>query len=285
MAKQKVEEWWEDTVKDARSAREESVDSALSAALLGIPMSFQTFRGARSLRLGDSPATVTTVELPPKERALTAGKKMQEWAKQGISDARAGKFDPNTASGASQRYADWLAGGDFITGRISQAYQDSKRDPAVGKLVEAAVTLGTRAREKTVQYATDLSLWNQAVLHVDEGVKLLGENLGVALNWTADKVLKPLLIGAGVLGGVYLFLQFGLPRLMAKKGGIKSNPVTSYRTFIRSSKNWQEFGSARKHTVDRRLTYDEAKRACAAYNAERTPAQVRRGTYMEFEGE
>ena len=55
-----------------------------------------------------------------------------------------------------------------------------------------------------------------------------------------------------------------------------------YRTFKRSCRNWSEFGSARKTTVDRDLTGDEARRACDAYNSSRTAAQIRRGTKMEF---
>ena len=58
--------------------------------------------------------------------------------------------------------------------------------------------------------------------------------------------------------------------------------TTKYHTFIRSANNFSEFSSSRKRTVDTGLTYDEAKRACAAYNAELSPSQKRRGTKMEF---
>jgi len=61
--------------------------------------------------------------------------------------------------------------------------------------------------------------------------------------------------------------------------------MPTYRTFKRSCKNWKEFGKARKITVDRGLTYDEARRACEAFNNNRTPAQERKGTKMEFEAE
>lgn len=56
-----------------------------------------------------------------------------------------------------------------------------------------------------------------------------------------------------------------------------------YRTFIRSCRNWREFASARKRTVDRGLSYDEARRACEAYNRNLTSRQIKRGTKMEFE--
>ncbi|MDE2103156.1 MAG: hypothetical protein KGL39_38275 [Patescibacteria group bacterium] len=55
-----------------------------------------------------------------------------------------------------------------------------------------------------------------------------------------------------------------------------------YYTFLRSARSWQTFASARKRVVDRGLTYDEARRACEAYNSQRTAAQIARGTKMEF---
>lgn len=57
----------------------------------------------------------------------------------------------------------------------------------------------------------------------------------------------------------------------------------NYRTFKRSATDWKSFSSARKITEDRNLTYDEACRACQAFNESRTSAQIRRGTNMEFE--
>ena len=61
--------------------------------------------------------------------------------------------------------------------------------------------------------------------------------------------------------------------------------MITYRTFIRTCNGWESFGKARKRTVDRRLSYDEARRAALAWNADRTPAQKRRGTMMEFDQE
>ena len=61
--------------------------------------------------------------------------------------------------------------------------------------------------------------------------------------------------------------------------------MTTYRTFIRSCRNWAQFAHNRKRTVDRRLSYDEARRAADAYNRDRSAAQRRNGTMMEFESE
>lgn len=56
----------------------------------------------------------------------------------------------------------------------------------------------------------------------------------------------------------------------------------TYTTFKRSATSWQEFARARKITVDRGLTLDEARRACEAFNAARTKRQIDKGTKMEF---
>ena len=56
----------------------------------------------------------------------------------------------------------------------------------------------------------------------------------------------------------------------------------TYRTFLRSCTDWKSFSSARKITQDTGLTYEEAQRACATYNDNRKPAQIRTGTKMEF---
>ena len=58
--------------------------------------------------------------------------------------------------------------------------------------------------------------------------------------------------------------------------------MPTYKTFLRSCTSWQQFGSARKVIQDRGLTYEEARRACQAYNAKRTARQVERGNKMEF---
>lgn len=58
------------------------------------------------------------------------------------------------------------------------------------------------------------------------------------------------------------------------------NPT--YKTFMRSATSFASFAKARKRTVDKGLTYDEARRACENYNKNRTPAEVQAGTKMEF---
>jgi hypothetical protein len=58
-----------------------------------------------------------------------------------------------------------------------------------------------------------------------------------------------------------------------------------YRTFKRSCTNWKDFGSARKITDERGLTLEEARRRCDDFNNNRTAAQVKKGTKMEFEQE
>ena len=59
--------------------------------------------------------------------------------------------------------------------------------------------------------------------------------------------------------------------------------VTYYRTFKRSATNFDEFSSARKLTVETGLTANQAREKCADYNDNRTPAQIAKGTKMEFE--
>ncbi len=61
--------------------------------------------------------------------------------------------------------------------------------------------------------------------------------------------------------------------------------MNKYKTFKRSANTWSQFGSARKITVDTGLTFDEARRACERFNNSRTPAQIRKGTKLEFTAE
>lgn len=58
--------------------------------------------------------------------------------------------------------------------------------------------------------------------------------------------------------------------------------MTTYKTFKRSVRSFEEFSRARKMTVDTGLTYDEAKRSCEQFNTNRTAAQIRKGTKLEF---
>lgn len=59
----------------------------------------------------------------------------------------------------------------------------------------------------------------------------------------------------------------------------------TYKTFIRSCKNWYQFAKSRKITQHTGLTYDEAKKLCAEYNQNRTARQISKGTMMEFTSE
>ncbi|MDO8597530.1 MAG: hypothetical protein Q7R45_13015 [Sulfuricaulis sp.] len=58
--------------------------------------------------------------------------------------------------------------------------------------------------------------------------------------------------------------------------------MRNYKTFLRSANSFEEFARARKITVDRGLTEEEARRACSRYNDNRTPAQIRKGTKLEY---
>lgn len=58
--------------------------------------------------------------------------------------------------------------------------------------------------------------------------------------------------------------------------------MATYRTFKRSCTNWREFARARKITVDTGLTAEQAVERCRVFNDNRTAAQIRRGTKLEF---
>ena len=61
--------------------------------------------------------------------------------------------------------------------------------------------------------------------------------------------------------------------------------MSTYRTFKRSAKNFEEFSSATKYTDMTGLTLEEARRRCKQWNEDRTPAQIAKGTKLEFEAE
>ena len=61
--------------------------------------------------------------------------------------------------------------------------------------------------------------------------------------------------------------------------------AAAYKTFLRSARNFEEFSAARKITVDKGLTQEEARRACMEYNSSRTSAQISKGTKMEYTAE
>ncbi|MFA5321943.1 MAG: hypothetical protein WC373_04660 [Smithella sp.] len=56
-----------------------------------------------------------------------------------------------------------------------------------------------------------------------------------------------------------------------------------YKTFKRSCTGWESFAKARKMTDETELTLEQARQRCDKFNDHRTPAQVRRGTKLEFE--
>lgn len=58
--------------------------------------------------------------------------------------------------------------------------------------------------------------------------------------------------------------------------------MTTYRTFKRTCRNWREFATARKMTVNTGLTYEQARNECEEFNRNLTAAQKRRGTRLEF---
>lgn len=58
--------------------------------------------------------------------------------------------------------------------------------------------------------------------------------------------------------------------------------ATLYKTFKRSATNWKSFSAARKYGDRCDLTYAEAQQRCNWWNENRTAAQIRRGTKMEF---
>lgn len=65
--------------------------------------------------------------------------------------------------------------------------------------------------------------------------------------------------------------------------GMHMSESTRYFTFRRSARNFEEFAKAKKVISRRNLTLAEARRMCDEFNDNRTPAEVRRGTKMEFE--
>ena len=58
-----------------------------------------------------------------------------------------------------------------------------------------------------------------------------------------------------------------------------------YTTFLRAARNFSEFSSARKDTVDTELSLEDARAACQDFNDNRTQAQIDLGLKMEFEKE
>jgi len=61
--------------------------------------------------------------------------------------------------------------------------------------------------------------------------------------------------------------------------------METYRTFLRTCCNWQEFANAPKIEQASGLTLQEAREACKGYNDNRTEEERDNGTKLEFEAE
>ena len=59
----------------------------------------------------------------------------------------------------------------------------------------------------------------------------------------------------------------------------------TYRTFLRSARNFREFSVAEKIEQETNLTWEEAFAACNDFNNNRSEAEIEAGTKMEFEEE
>ena len=60
---------------------------------------------------------------------------------------------------------------------------------------------------------------------------------------------------------------------------------TTYKTFKRAARNFEEFASAEKIDVDTGLTLAEARQQCEEFKTTRTPPMIEMGLKMEFERE
>lgn len=58
--------------------------------------------------------------------------------------------------------------------------------------------------------------------------------------------------------------------------------MNNYITFLRSARNFREFGSAQKIIQETGLSLEQAKEDCANFKANRTESQIEAGTLMEF---
>ncbi len=59
----------------------------------------------------------------------------------------------------------------------------------------------------------------------------------------------------------------------------------TYKTFLRSARNFEEFASAEKIEQETGLTLQQAQDSCLIYNGNRTQDEKDAGTKMEFESE
>jgi len=94
-------------------------------------------------------------------------------------------------------------------------------------------------------------------------------------------IIKYGAIGLGLViatAGIYFVMT--RKKAPSRLRGYEMDGDESYKTFIRSMKSPTSI--SRPRTVDRGLTYDEAKRACARFNADRTTRQINSRTEMGF---
>lgn len=61
--------------------------------------------------------------------------------------------------------------------------------------------------------------------------------------------------------------------------------MKTYRTFLRSANNLEEFSKAEKIEQETGLDYSEARVSCANFNNNRNQNEIDAGTKMEFEEE
>ncbi len=64
-----------------------------------------------------------------------------------------------------------------------------------------------------------------------------------------------------------------------------SDEAKTYRTFLRSANNFEEFASADKREVDTGLLWEVARQACNEWNNNRSKHDILSGTKLEFEEE
>ena len=57
---------------------------------------------------------------------------------------------------------------------------------------------------------------------------------------------------------------------------------TMFKVFKRSCRNWEEFARARKFFFAWAMTETEARAMCERFNNNRSAAQIRKGTKLEY---
>lgn len=138
--------------------------------------------------------------------------------------------------------------------------------PNTSAIRRAGTTYGHRLNPSAYLPATDVYRVNQHIVRWPDGTWHLMS--AQSRRYLSKRSFKTMSDAQAALAKIY------------KRGG--RNPQF-YRTFKRSATGWQSFSRARKMTQDTGLTWAQAREACDRYNSSRTPAQVRKGTKLEFE--